>query len=54
MKRNLGIDGSRLWASLMDMAKIGATAKGGNARLAASDLDRDGRDVFVGWAKAAG
>ena len=54
MKRNLGIDGSRLWASLMDMAKIGATAKGGNARLAASDLDRDGRNLFVRWAKEAG
>ena len=54
MKRNLGIDGSRLWASLMDMAKIGATAKGGNARLAASDLDRDGRNLFVGWARDAG
>ena len=54
MKRNLAIDGSRLWASLMEMAKIGATAKGGNARLAASDLDRDGRDLFVSWAKAAG
>ncbi|MBL8688974.1 MAG: Zn-dependent hydrolase [Rhodospirillaceae bacterium] len=54
MKRNLSIDGSRLWASLMDMAKIGATAKGGNARLAASDLDRDGRNLFVGWAREAG
>ncbi len=54
MTRNLAIDGSRLWDSLMEMAKIGATAKGGNARLAATDLDRDGRDLFVGWAKAAG
>ncbi len=54
MTRNLAIDGSRLWESLMEMATIGATAKGGNARLAATDLDRDGRDLFVGWAKAAG
>jgi len=54
MKRNLAIDGNRLWASLMEMAKIGATPKGGNARLAATDLDREGRDLFVSWAKDAG
>ncbi|MBM3546795.1 MAG: Zn-dependent hydrolase [Alphaproteobacteria bacterium] len=54
MKRNLAIDGDRLWKSLMEMAKIGATAKGGNARLAATDLDREGRDLFVSWAKEAG
>ncbi|MSP83531.1 MAG: Zn-dependent hydrolase [Alphaproteobacteria bacterium] len=38
----------------MDMAKIGATAKGGSRRLAASDEDRMGRDLFVAWCKAAG
>jgi len=54
MKRNLAIDGDRLWTSLMEMAKVGATARGGNARLAATDLDRQGRDLFVSWAKAAG
>jgi len=52
--KNIRIDGDRLWQSLMEMAKIGATEKGGNCRLAASDLDRDGRDLFVGWCKEAG
>lgn len=37
---NLRIDGERLWASLMEMAQIGATAKGGVCRLALTDLDR--------------
>ncbi len=51
---NLKIDGERLWWSLMEMAKIGATEKGGNKRLALSDLDRQGRDLFVHWCKEAG
>ncbi len=45
--KNISIDGARLWDSLMEMAKIGATAKGGNCRLALTDLDREGRDLFV-------
>jgi beta-ureidopropionase / N-carbamoyl-L-amino-acid hydrolase len=48
------INGKRLWDSLMEMAKIGATAKGGVCRLALTDLDRDGRDLFVRWAQEAG
>ncbi len=52
--KNLGIDGKRLWASLMDMAKIGATPKGGCCRLALTDLDREARDLFVQWCKTAG
>ncbi|MDF1722164.1 MAG: Zn-dependent hydrolase [Minwuia sp.] len=52
--RNLAINGDRLWDSLMEMAKIGATEKGGNCRLALTDLDREGRDLFVGWCKQAG
>ena len=50
----LAINGKRLWDSLMEMAKIGATQKGGVCRLALTDLDRDGRDLFVRWAKEAG
>ena len=50
----LKINGDRLWASLMTMAKIGATPKGGVCRLALTDLDRDGRDLFVTWCKEAG
>ena len=52
--RNLSIDGQRLWDSLMEMAKIGATKKGGCCRLALTDLDRQGRDLFVKWCEEAG
>ncbi|MBB4287075.1 Zn-dependent hydrolase [Roseospira goensis] len=51
---DLRVDGARLWASLTDMARIGATARGGSCRLALSDEDRQGRDLFVGWCRAAG
>ncbi|AWK89504.1 Zn-dependent hydrolase [Azospirillum thermophilum] len=51
---NLAVNGSRLWQSLMDMAKIGATEKGGVCRLALTDLDRQGRDLFVRWCEEAG
>ena len=50
----LTINGQRLWDSLMEMAQIGATAKGGVCRLALTDLDKQGRDLFVRWAKEAG
>jgi N-carbamoyl-L-amino-acid hydrolase len=52
--QNLQINQQRLWDSLMAMAKIGATEKGGNKRLALTDLDREGRDLFVRWCKEAG
>ena len=51
---NLRIDGVRLWNSLMEMAQIGATAKGGVCRLALTDLDRQARDLFVRWVEEAG
>ncbi len=51
---NLKIDGARLWDSLMEMARIGATEKGGVNRLALTDLDRDSRDLFTQWCEAAG
>ena len=47
------MNGERLWRSLMELARIGATAKGGVRRLALTELDRQGRDRFVGWARAA-
>lgn len=52
--KNMRINGQRLWDSLMEMAKIGATEKGGVCRLALTDLDKQGRDLFVAWCKAAG
>jgi N-carbamoyl-L-amino-acid hydrolase len=50
----LRINGARLWTSLMELAQIGATDKGGVKRLALTDLDRQGRDLVVQWAKEAG
>ena len=52
--RNLRIDGQRLWESLMEMAKIGATEKGGVCRLALTDLDKQSRDLFIEWCEAVG
>jgi N-carbamoyl-L-amino-acid hydrolase len=51
---SIKVNGARLWDSLMTMAKIGATPKGGVCRLALTDLDRQGRDQIVSWAKEAG
>ena len=51
---NVRINGERLWASLMELAKIGATPKGGVCRLTLTDLDKVGRDLVLGWAREAG
>ena len=48
------INGDRLWDSLMELAQIGATAKGGVKRLALTDLDKEGRDLVVRWGREAG
>jgi N-carbamoyl-L-amino-acid hydrolase len=50
----LTINGERLWDSLMALARIGATDKGGVCRLALTDLDRQARELFVRWAREAG
>lgn len=47
------VNGQRLWQSLMDLAKIGATPKGGNCRLALTELDGQARDLVVQWMKDA-
>src|SRR5215472_7866574 len=54
MRSNIKINQARLWDSIMEMAEIGATPKGGCNRLALSDLDRQGRDLFISWCKEAG
>ena len=51
---SLRVNGKRLWDSLMELAQIGGTQKGGVCRLALTDLDKQGRDLVVGWAKEAG
>ena len=50
----LRINGERLWDSLMTLARIGGTDKGGVCRLALTELDRQGRDLVVGWGRDAG
>lgn len=50
----ISVNGQRLWQSLMDLARIGATPKGGNARLALTALDGQGRDLVTGWMREAG
>lgn len=50
----LKINGDRLWASLMAMAEIGATARGGSCRLALSEEDKAGRELFAHWCREAG
>jgi N-carbamoyl-L-amino-acid hydrolase len=44
--QNLQINPQRLWDTLMETARIGATPKGGICRLTLSDLDRQVRDWF--------
>ena len=51
---NQRIDGKRLWDSLMTMAQIGATPKGGVRRLTLTDVDKRGRDRFRAECEAAG
>ena len=54
MATNVPLSGARLWDSLMEMAKIGGTAKGGCNRQTLTDLDSDGRHLLQRWAEAAG
>lgn len=48
------INADRLHDSLHQLAKIGATPGGGVTRLALSDEDRAGRDLFRRWLEEAG
>ena len=49
MKSNIKINKKRLVNSIEEMAKIGATPKGGVNRQALTDLDKISRDLFVKW-----
>ena len=51
---NLRINSSRLWESLMEMAKIGPGIAGGNNRQALTDEDAQGRALFHKWCDDAG
>jgi N-carbamoyl-L-amino-acid hydrolase len=51
---NVRINGQRLWDSLMEIAKIGGTPKGGCKRLTLTDVDKQGRELFRSWCEKAG
>ena len=51
---NYRIDGRRLWTTLMAMAEIGATPKGGVNRVTLTETDREGRARFADWCAEAG
>jgi N-carbamoyl-L-amino-acid hydrolase len=48
------IDASRLWKTILETGRIGATARGGVCRLALSDEDRRVRDWFVEACRSQG
>ena len=51
---NHRVNGERLWDSLMRMAEIGATPRGGVRRLALSEMDRAARERFRALCESAG
>ncbi len=46
---SIRVNGQRLWDSIMKMAEIGPGQHGGSSRLALTDADRQGRDLFIEW-----
>src|ERR1051326_804664 len=51
---NLQIDSARLWDTIHETAKFGATPKGGVRRLTLGPEDKQGRDWFCAACEAAG
>ena len=52
--QRLRVRGDRLCRSLLDLAKIGATPKGGVCRLALTDVDKQGRQWVIDKARSLG
>ena len=50
----IAINQDRLWSDLMTMGALGVTPRGGSFRPTLSDADREGRNLFVHWAKVEG
>lgn len=50
----ISINSKRLWSRLMDMSEIGEIPNNGSCRLALSQDDIDGRDLFLAWCSARG
>ncbi len=51
---HLRVDGQRLWDSIMAIGEIGPGEQGGSCRLALTDEDREGRDLFIRWCEEIG
>src|SRR5258705_11024045 len=54
VESNLQIDSARLWDTIHETAKFGATPKGGVRRLTLGPEDKQVRDWFRGACEAAG
>ncbi len=50
----LRVNGQRLWDSIMTIGEIGPGQHGGSCRLALTDEDREGRDLFIRWCEEIG
>lgn len=50
----LSVNGDRLLSRISELGRIGVDDAGRRTRLACSNTDRQGRDMFAGWARAAG
>ena len=48
------VNGKRLLSRINELGKIGKDAEGRRTRLAASDADKQGRDLVSEWMKEAG
>ena len=51
---DIRVNGQRLWDSIMEIATIGPGEKGGSRRLALTDEDKEGRELFISWCTDAG
>ncbi|WP_428248537.1 M20 family metallo-hydrolase [Ferrovibrio sp.] len=54
MSTDLRINGARLCQRLEELGQIGGLPGGGNARLAFTDEDKQGRDLVSGWMRQLG
>ncbi|WP_027037928.1 Zn-dependent hydrolase [Mesorhizobium ciceri] len=50
----IAVDAQRLLGRIRELGAVGRDSEGRLIRLAASDTDRQGRDLFVGWLRQAG
>lgn len=50
----IAVDAQRLLGRIRELGAVGRDGDGRLTRLAASDTDRQGRDLFVGWLRQAG